>query len=212
MIVRDMFHDVPEERIIARAIFEDRCRPENIYGWITKYYAQLIKLKSAKVKKSDMMFFMSVVSDDREAPDSEEGMSDVSGAKPPFNRGGRIYADVSGFSYEDIKAGSESYYGIEFLNYRQYASLYVPDYTVQLYGKEVVASEALREYGWNGYDDKIVCTDEFRVRVLQALDNMKQELYPADINYMDRCRKQFCKAYEGKEVPQWEDAGKTEEA
>lgn len=191
MIVRDMFHNVPEERIIARAIFEDRCKPENINGWITKYYAQLIKLKSSKVRKSDMMFFMSVVCDDWED---------------------RIYANVSGFSYSDVKAGIESYYGIEYLNYRQYASLYIPDYTVQRYGKEVVASEALREYGWNGYDNKIVCTEDFRVRVLKALDDMKQELYLADINYMDRCRKQFRKAYEGKKVPQWEDAATAEGA
>lgn len=189
MIVRDLFQNVPEERIIARAIFEDRCKPENINGRITKYYAQLIKLKSSKVRKSDMMFFMSVVCDNRED---------------------RIYANVSGFSYSDVKAGTECYYGIELLNYRQYASLYVPDYTVQRYGKEVVASEALREYGWNGYDNKIVCTEDFRIRVLQTLEDMKQELYLADINYMERCRKQFLKAYEGKEVPQWADAEKNE--
>lgn len=100
---------------------------------------------------------------------------------------------------------SVCYYGIEYLNYRQYASLYVPDYTVQRYGSEVVASEALREYGWNGYDDKIVCTDDFRIRVLQELDEMKQKLYLTDADYFDRCRKQFRKAYEGKEVPQWPD-------
>lgn len=186
MVVRDMFQNIPEERIIARAIFEDRCEPQNINGWITKYYAQLVKLKSSKVRKSDMMFYMAVVSDDDD----------------------RIYADVSGFSYADIKAGNECYYGIEYLNYRQYASLYVPDYTVQCYGSEVVASEALREYGWNGYDDKIVCTDDFKIRVLQELVDMKQKLYLTDANYFDRCRKQFRKAYEGKDIPQWEDAEK----
>ena len=170
MIVRDLFRNVPEERIIARAIFEDRCKPENIYGWITKYYAQLVKLKSTKVRKSDMMFYLSVVCNDGED---------------------RIYANVSGFSYDDIKAGNECYYEIEYLDYRNYSALYVPDYMVQCYGEEVVASEALREYGWNGYDDKIVCTDDFRIRVLLALDDMKQELYLADTYYFDRCREQF---------------------
>lgn len=27
MVVRDIFQNIPEERIIARAIFEDRCKP-----------------------------------------------------------------------------------------------------------------------------------------------------------------------------------------
>ena len=85
MVVRDMFQNIPEERIIARAIFEDRCKPQNINSWITKYYAQLVKLKSSKVRKSDMMLYMSVVSDEEDD---------------------RIYANVSGFSYADIKAAN----------------------------------------------------------------------------------------------------------
>ena len=64
MIVRDMFVASDDARVIARAIFEDRCRPQNLYGWITKYYAQLMKLKSAKVRKSDIMFYMSVLVDE----------------------------------------------------------------------------------------------------------------------------------------------------
>lgn len=38
MIVRDMFVASDDVRVIARAIFEDRCEPQNFYGWITKYY------------------------------------------------------------------------------------------------------------------------------------------------------------------------------
>ena len=184
MIVRDLFQNIPEENIIARAIFEDRCKPQNLNGWIIKYYAQLVKLKSSKVRKSDMMFYLSVACDDED----------------------RIYANVSGFSYVDIKAGNECYYAIEYLNYSQYASLYVPDYMVQRYGEEVIASEALREYGWSGFDKNIICPDEVKLGVLQALDGMKQELFLTDCNYYDRCRKQFCNTYEGKEVTQWEDA------
>ena len=44
-----------------------------------------MKLKSSKVRKSDMMLYMSVVSDEEDD---------------------RIYANVSGFSYADIKAGN----------------------------------------------------------------------------------------------------------
>lgn len=43
----------------------------------------------------------------------------------------RQYGSVSGFEYRDVKAGKEIYYAIEYLNNRQYASLYVPEYTVQ---------------------------------------------------------------------------------
>ena len=84
MIVRDMFVASDDARVIARAIFEDRCRPQNLYGWITKYYAQLMKLKSAKVRKSDIMFYMSVLVDE----DDND----------------RLYANVSGFYYEDINS------------------------------------------------------------------------------------------------------------
>lgn len=189
MVLRDVFQNVQEERIIARAIFEDRCKPEDIYGWITKYYAQLVRLKSGKISKSDMMFYLSVNSDEEED---------------------RIYGRVSGFLYEDIKVGNECYYGIAHLSYRRYASLFVPDYTVQRYGDEVVASEALCEYGFNGYDTKIICPDDMRLKVLKALDDMKQELFLTDYNYYDRCREQFCKAYESKSVPQWEDARSAE--
>lgn len=183
MIVRDLFQNIPEEKIIARAILEDRCKLQEIYGWITKYYAQLVKLKSIKVRKSDMMFYLDFISNIKDD---------------------NVYADVSGILYNDIKAGKECYYGIECLDYKHYAALYVPDYTVQLYGEEVVASEALREYGWNGYDDEILCPDEMRIRVLQALEDMKHEISLSDCNYIDRCKKQFRKAYEGKDVPQWE--------
>ena len=177
MIVRDVLRSVPEERVIARAIFEDRCELKDINGWITKYYAQLIKLKSSKVRKSDMMLYMSVVKDDRD---------NIS------------HAHVSGFTYADIKAGKEIYYGIEYSNYTQYASLYVPDYTVERYGEEIVASEALREYGWNDFDAGIVCSDAMRVKVLQSFEDMKHELIPIDRKYYVRCTQQFLKAYEGK--------------
>lgn len=184
MIVREVLQSVPEERIIARAIFADNWEIQKINDWITKYYSQLIKLKSSKVRKSDMMFYLTVKKD---------------------NKDSRLCTVVSGITYSDVKNGIDDIYGIEFLNYRQYASLYVPDYTIQRYGKEVVASEALREYGWNGYDSNIVCPDDMRLKVLQSFADMKQEIYPIDCNYYTRCRLQFCKAYEGKAVPQYED-------
>jgi hypothetical protein len=182
MVVRDLFQNIPEENIIARAIFEDDCKPQNLYGWITKYYAQLIKLKTSKIRKSDMMFYLSV--------DYDKDLK-------------RICGDVSGFTYEDVKNGVDCYYALEFEYPRQYASLYVPDFTVQCYGEEAVAAEALREYGWNGYDDKIVCPDDMRLKVLKALYGMKTELFISHHSNYDRCRAQFRAAYEGKEVPQW---------
>lgn len=185
MVIRDMFQASDDVNVIARAIFEDRCKPQDINDWITKYYAQLKKIKSSKVRKSDKMFYLSVVTD----YDTD-----------------RIYGNVSGFTYADVKTGNECYYGIEYLNCRQYASLYVPDYTVQRYGEEVVASEALREYGWNGFDARIECPDEIRLEILKALSDMKQKIFLTDRNYYDRCREQFRKAYEGKIVPQWDDA------
>ncbi|KIR03543.1 hypothetical protein P261_02358 [Lachnospiraceae bacterium TWA4] len=63
MIIRDLFQTCDEVKVIARAILEDRCKPETIDNWITKYYAQLIKSRSSKVQKSDMMFYLSVVSE-----------------------------------------------------------------------------------------------------------------------------------------------------
>lgn len=185
MIVKDLFQITNDSRVIARAIFEDHCSPQDIYGWITKYYAQLVKLKSIRVRKPKMMFYMCVTSDD----DYKS-----------------IYASVCGYLYEDILNKTVIGYSIEDLSYRDYASLYVPDYTVQRYGEEVVASEALREYGWTGFDKKIECPDEVRLAVIKELYGMKQEIFLTDINYYDRCREQFCKFIEGKPIPQWDDA------
>lgn len=184
MIVRDLFHITNEERVIARAIFEDRCKPEDINDWITKYYAQLIKLKNVKVHKSKYMLYLTV--DD--------------------NDNGREMGIVSGFDYYDIKAGNEIFYSVEYFKPKDYASMFVPDHTVERYGAEAVAAEALREYGWNGFDANIECPDAVRLKVLKELSGMKQELFLMDSEYFDRCRKQFQKYYEGKEVPHWKDA------
>lgn len=182
MIVRDLFHDTDEIRVIARAIFEDRTQMQDVDGWITKYYAQITKLKNSKVRKSSMMFFLSVNCD-----------------------ANRQYGSVSGFEYSDIKAGKEVYYAIEYLDSRKYASLYVPEYSVQRYGKEVVAAEALREYGWNGYDMNIICPNDIRERVKAALEHMEPGIFPMDESYIVRCRRQFKLSYEGKKVPLWEE-------
>lgn len=182
MIVRDLFDSSDEARVIARAIFEDRCEEEEIPAWISKYYSQLVKLKSAKVKKSNMMIYLSA------KYDAEESW---------------YQGDISGVSYEEIKADKLQYYSIWILDHKQYASLYVPDYTVQCFGTEVVASEALREYGMNGYDPSIECPEATRQAVLSALSDMKQELFETDNIYLERCLKHFIAAYEGKEVPQW---------
>lgn len=182
MVVRDLFYEIDEVRVIARAIFEDNTKCESVDGWITKYYAQLTKLKNSKVRKSDMMFYLSVNCDEK-----------------------RQYGSVSGFEYRDVKAGKEIYYAIEYLNNRKYASLYVPENIVQRYGKEVVAAEALREYGWNGYDDNIICPEAIRRQVVEALETMETGIFPVDKEYLIRCRKQFKLSYEGKEIPLWEE-------
>lgn len=175
MVVRDLFFEVDEVQVIARAIFEDNLKHESVDAWITKYYAQLTKLKRSKVRKSSMMFYLYVNRNEK-----------------------RQYGSVSGFEYSDIKAGNENHYEIGYLNSRKYASLYVPEYTVQRYGKEVVAAEALREYGWNGYDESISCPDSFRNQVFVALETMNSGIFPVDKDYFACCRKQFKSAYEGK--------------
>lgn len=182
MFVRDLFYEVEEVKVIARAIFEDRSEGEAIDDWITKYYAQLTKLKNSKVRKSDMMFYLSINRDED-----------------------RLYGCISGFEYSDIKAEKEIYYAIEHLGYRKYASLYVPEYTVQRYGKEVVAAEALREYGWNGYDTSIICPGDVRKQIVEALENMESGIFPMDTDYFTRCRKQFKLFCEGKTIPLWEE-------
>ena len=75
-----------EVRVIARAIFEDKTQIQDVDGWITKYYAQVMKLKNSKVRKSSMMFFFSVNCD-----------------------ANRQYGSVSGFEYSDIKTGKEAW-------------------------------------------------------------------------------------------------------
>ena len=182
MILRDLFIETEDVQIIARAIFEDKTTPGDVDFWIRKYYAQLRKLKMSKVHKSNMMFYFSVNRNEE-----------------------RLYGCVSGFDYEDIKAGYEIYYAIEGLEYKKYASLYVPEYTVQRYRKEVVAAEALREYGWNGFDKTIVCPDNVRTKIHASLEMMKSGIFPTDKDYFSRCRKQFVCAFEGKPVPLWEE-------
>ena len=174
MVVRELFWGLDDARVIARAIFEDHAKNEKVDGWIQAYFALLSKLKNRKIRKSSMMFYLSVVCDEN-----------------------RQYADVSGFEYVDIKAGRERYFTIENLNARQYASLYVPEYTVQTYGQEVVAAEALREYGWNGYDESIICPEVVRRRVLEILETMETGIFPPDKDYFTCCRKQFKLFYEG---------------
>lgn len=184
MVVGEVLRAADETRVIARAILEDCCEPEKVDNWIVKYYAQLMRLRECETQKSDIMFYFSVVTDHDE----------------------RIYGQVSGFFYEDIKEDVECYLGVELLECEQYASLYVPDYSISRYGEEVIASEALREYGFNSYDEEIRCPEDTKKAIKDALANMKRELFFTDVNYYDRCRLQFCKAYEGKEIPQWEDA------
>lgn len=182
MVVRDLFYGVDNIRVIARAIFEDDIKNEFVDDWIIKYYAQLIKLKNSKVRKSDIMFYLSVGCGEK-----------------------REYGIVSGFKYSDIKEGKAIYYAIEYLNNRKYASLYVPEYIVQRYGKEVVAAEALREYGWNGYDEGIICPNTVRKSVVEALATMESGVFPTDKEYFGRCRKQFQLFHEGKEISLWKE-------
>ena len=183
MVVRDLFNGTDEVRVIARAIFEDHFKRSKTDEWITKYYAQLVKLRDSKIRKSDMMLYFSVI---KEA--------------------GQQYGSIGGFRYKDIKAGRVHFYALETLNYRKYAGLYVPEYTVQRYGVEAVAAEVLREYGWNGFDETIVCPEAVRKQIWDTLDNMTTGLFLVDIKYFERCRKQFCTWYEGKTVPLWEGA------
>lgn len=50
MVVRDLFDKSDDNKVIVRAIFEDRCKPQDIHDWINKYDALLMKLKSAKLR------------------------------------------------------------------------------------------------------------------------------------------------------------------
>lgn len=168
MVVRDLLCETDEARVIARAIYEDGFGTEDVEGWITKYYAQFTELKNSKVFRFETMLLLQVNCENN-----------------------RYYGDVSGLEYSDIKKGKTICYAIEFLDVCQYASLYVPLYTVQRYGKEVVAAEALREYGWNGYDENIVCPDSIRVQIREALVDMKSGIFPVDQEYLTRCKAQF---------------------
>lgn len=168
MLIRDLLRKIPEEVIIAHAILADRCLPDEVDGWITKYYALLFKLKKTKVKNSALMFYLSTVND-------------------KFT-----YGDVCGFLYNDIKARKVCRLAIGDLSYMEYASLYVPDYTIECYGEEVVAGEALREYGWNNFDKNIICPANLKVAVRKILKDMKHELFLSDNRYMMRCQMEFC--------------------
>lgn len=184
MVVKDLFHGVDPARVIARSILEDGFSKEEFDGWITKYYAQFMELQKSKTRRTDMMLHLSVI----------------------CHSGGQ-YGCVGGFKYEDIKRNEEIEYAIEGLHTRQYASLYVPEYTVQRYGKEVVAGEVLREYGFHGYDDSVICPAEVRKKIWNLLENkgIESGIFPTDENYLQRCMKQFKLAYEGKKVPLWEE-------
>lgn len=117
----------------------------------------------------------------------------------------RLYGIICGLEYSDIKMGEVIHYAIEYLVYKKYASLYVPEYSIQRYKKEVVASEILREYGWNNWDRSVVCSKDSRKRVKEELNSIESGIFPIDKNYFIRCRKQFVQSYDGKETPLWEE-------
>ena len=68
-----------------------------------------------------------------------------------------------------------------------------------------MAAEALREYGWNGYDTNIICPNDIRERVKEAIKHMESGIFPMDESYIVRCRRQFKLSYEGEKVPMWEE-------
>lgn len=177
MLVRELLSEVDEARIIARAILEDDNSRSETDAWITKYYALLTKLKGTKVNKSDMMLLLTVDRDEE-----------------------RMYGNVSGIKFGDIKAGNTIFYALEFSNYKSYASLYVPEYTVQKFGKEVVAAEALREYGFRDYDDTIKCPENVRKKVFEELKTMKSGIFPINWDaYLAKCKEEFRLYYKGKD-------------
>lgn len=185
MVLRELFDCTDDVAVIARAIFEDGIKDEKLDGWITKYFAQLSKLRKTKIYKSDTMLYFSTES-----------------------KNGKVCGDVSGLEYSDLKAEKMYAYTIAYLNCKQYASLYVPDETIKLFGCEAVVAEALREYGWNGYDTTIVCPSKIRGEIKNLLKNMSHDLSSLeDKFYFERCRQEFVAYYEGRYVPQWENKG-----
>lgn len=176
MNLRDLFNDVDEALVIARAVFEDKTKNEEIDGWITKYYAQLTRLKEIQTHKSGIMIYLGTLLSDKNA----------------------IEGDISGIEYSDIKNGEEELYAIEYLDEEDYASLFVPQHSIDTYGKEVVAAECLREYGWNNHDESIICPNEVRESVFEALTTMESGLFKADKKYHDCCIQEFVDFYEGK--------------
>lgn len=177
MVVRDLLNKSDPVRVIARTIFEDRTRPDEYDGWITKYYAQFVKLKESKIRKSDMMFCMHVIKEDC-----------------------KKYTLPYGIKYKELKAGKAEGYAIEYLYPGKYSALYVPDYMVKTFGVEIVAAEALKEYGWNRYDSTIVCSEEIREQIKKMIPEMETGLFVIkdEETYDEKCKREFCKWYEGK--------------
>lgn len=178
MIIRDLLNNSDTVRLIARTIFEDRRKPEEYDGWITKYYAQLVKLRESKIRKSHMMFCM-----------------------PVCEEKGKIYTLPYGMKYQDIKKGEEERYAIEYYAPSQYAAVYVPSPIVETFGVEVVAAEALKEYGWNGYDNKIICPEDIREQIKRTISKVETGLLVIrdEKNFDEKCKREFCRWYEGRE-------------
>lgn len=171
MILKDLLSEIDEAKLIARTLFADRCELQDLYCWIIKYYAQLIELKNSEVQPSDLMMLLTFTEDDNE-----------------------IYGDISGVDYTEIIASNEQIYAIEFFDCSEYASLYVPEYSIQCFGKEIVAAEALCEYGCNGFDETIKCPQEMFGKVIEALSDMEQEVTVTDKAYYEECKWEFCEA------------------
>lgn len=170
MIVRDLFQKTDVVRVVAKAIFEDRWKESAVDGWITKYYAQFTQMKDIRVRSSEYMLYFSVGEEENQ-----------------------YYGDVGGFYYPDIKGNNPVCYSITAMGMRKYASLYIPDHTIQVYGVETVASEVLREYGWNGYDDKYVCPEETRAKIREFYKTLKHELFLPKEGYRETCLEEFSK-------------------
>ena len=218
MIVRDLFTMTDTAAVIARALFEDQCSPKELDGWIKKYYAQIQEIERVKARRYDGMLYFSTLRLNKERTDWRE--NDCGFMYPVtfkvYDHSEPAYEGVvSGFSYEDIQAGRREFYGIEGLTAKQFANLYVPDYTIFRFGLEVVASEALREYGWNGHDPRYMCPRSVKEKVLELLPGLTSELEPINFRYYERCRNEFlcycegrlprCYEKEAREAEGWND-------
>ena len=172
MNVRDIVKKCDRDKVIGRAVFEERCSEEEKKLWAKKYFAQYNQLINAKVIRDyDMMFYLQSV----------------------YESQGFFYGDVSAVDYKDLKNGKTILYSLSLESTRRYASLYVPEITLNLFTEEVVAAEILREMGWNSGYQRKHCPAEVEKTIIKYSNSITSGIFEMDdkYKYFDECCKEF---------------------